>query len=334
MNEIPIDSGVSMKRVLHDGKSVYEPHVYKNESELLAFARQHAKLIFGADAIWLPGGRIGAKPGQQGAKGKPDAFVIQPVKYNWVVVEVELARHDLHRHINPQISRFAVAWKRERKELVDQLTKKCKANQDVVDELKALGYPDIHEFLSDLVENKPDLAVIIDGENQELYELEDIWNFRVYWSIFNTYHLVGTRGPELIHHIGLLRGAMTGIVESIGRRKSPPHWLRKLIFLGKTETFRYSKFIPVMVAEELIRIGKFPSAPFGFGGDRFLVNSVPTHANGNDFFQPEKLSNGWFIETHASESRNRFLAEKLIEHCGIKDSSVRIEQIEKEESRT
>ena len=313
-----------MKRILHDGALVYEPHEYKNEMELQEYARQHVKTIFGEDAIWLPGGRIGAKPRDRGAKGIPDAFVILPSKLKWIVVEVELARHDLHRHINPQISRFAVAWKRERKALVDQLTKKCKSSKAIVAELESYGYTDIHEFLSDLLEDKPDLSIIIDGENEELSELEDIWNFNIYWSVFSTFNVVDSKSSGRIHQIDRIHDNVSSKGASTRRRRAPPREPRSLHFLGKIAAYRYSKHIPVMVAEELIKLGKFPKKPFGLGGDRYIVNRTPKHPKGNDFFQPVRLSNGWWIETHASEERNRYLAEKLIEHSGEKNAKVQL----------
>jgi len=322
-----------MRRILHDGEAVFELNEYRNEMELQEHARRHAKTIFGDDAIWLPGGRIGAKGRDKGAKGIPDAFVILPKKHRWAVVEVELARHDLHKHINPQISRFATAWKRERKRLVDQLTKKCKDNKAIVADLASHGCTDIHEFLSDLLESKPDLAIIIDDETEELYELGDVWNFKVYWSIFNTYSTGGAKDTRRIHQIDTLSDQQHDKRETAGGRRSAPREARNLTFLGKTMTYRFSKHIPVMVAEELIRRGKFPTAPFGTGGERFLVNAVPKHLNGNDFVQPVKLTNGWWIETHASEERNRYLAQKLIEHVGEKNSEVLIGSAESEPRR-
>ena len=101
-------------KVLEMEGRIFRPQQYKNEAELQRYVEQNIRSIFGEDSVWFSGARIGAGRGKKGAKGIPDGFVFNLKHRSWTIVEVELARHSLHDHINPQVTRFAVARKKNR----------------------------------------------------------------------------------------------------------------------------------------------------------------------------------------------------------------------------
>lgn len=86
---------------------------------------------------------------------------------------------------------------------------------------------------------------------------------------------------------------------------------------GEEKRIKYWKYVLVEVAEWLIRNNSLtaPKCPIGRGYDRYIVHTQSRHSSGKDFFQPERLSKGLFLETNVS-ARNavddaRFLIEKL-----------------------
>jgi hypothetical protein len=315
-----------MKIILRDGH-LYQPHVYRGEPELQGYVEKNFESIFGSDSIWLPGGRIGGKRTDRGAKGIPDGFVVQILRRNWAIVEIELASHPLHDHITPQIGRFSVAWKRDRKRLVDRLFRKCEDSKAIMEKFRSHEVTDVYKFLADLIENKPDLVIVIDEYTDELEELKDIWKFDIHWSIFRTYMDLESGSSSPIFEADALYQPTDKTLQSIVSVTRGP--TRKLVFLGKSVPFRYSKEIPSIVSSYLVEIGKLTpgNVPWGPGKNRYLVNTVPKHPKGNDFFQPVQLRNGWWVETHASEEYQLRLASQLLEHCGETDTKVRIEPL-------
>lgn len=98
--------------------------------------------------------------------------------------------------------------------------------------------------------------------------------------------------------------------------KSP----RKMKLKGEVFDIRNSFEILVNTANWLIKSGKLkPSdCPVGIGrGKRYLVNKEPKHKYGDDFRAPKKLSNGLWIETHASTAGAINYTKRLLERFGV-----------------
>jgi len=317
-------------KVLEMNGEVFNPYEYQNEAELQEYVERDFEHIFGHEAIWLPGRRIGAGRGEKGAKGIPDGFIILLEQKKWIIVEVELSTHSLHDHVNPQISKFSQAWKKDRKAFVDRIFKKCEQSKEILDKFKNYGILSNHyKFIADVVEDKPDIAIVIDEYSEELDDLKGEWNFSLSWSIFRAY--VPVRGPSdrMIFEMDKIGAAHRTRRPSKGQEFSSSKTIRKLVFLGRTISFEKSSEIPVIVANELIKQGKLnrDKVPWGPGKKRFLVNTEPKHPRGNEFFMPAKLDNGWWVERHASEKRQISLAARLIRHCGLENNEVRIDPI-------
>jgi len=93
---------------------------------------------------------------------------------------------------------------------------------------------------------------------------------------------------------------------------------RKMKIESDIYEIRNSYDILVNTAEWLIKKSKLRSdnCPIVSGYRRNLVNSQPKHRYGDGFRAPKKLSNGLFIETHASTAGCINNARKLLEKCG------------------
>ena len=125
-------------KILKKNGTVFTPHEYVDEPELQDYVENNLEYIFGKDAIWVKGGMIGGPKGSKGVKGKPDLFVIQIERENWVIVEVELERHPVYAHISDQINRFASAWHKDPKRVVDYIYDKCKASKKLLSRINLI----------------------------------------------------------------------------------------------------------------------------------------------------------------------------------------------------
>ena len=52
-------------------------------------------------------------------------------------------------------------------------------------------------------------------------------------------------------------------------------------------------------------------------GKRYLINKESKHKYGDDFRAPKKLSNGLWIETHASTAGTINYTKRLLERFGV-----------------
>jgi hypothetical protein len=314
-----------MKTILLSGER-YTPYEFANEDELQQSVIDNVESIFGNDAIWISGARLGGKRNEKRAKGQPDGFIIHIESSTWTIVEVELAKHPLHDHIVSQISRFNGAYKKDRKKIIDHMFEECKDSKEILEKLEQYGIDkEIHRFITETIEKTPTITILIDEDSEELEDVMGSLPFKTAKSIVIPFRSErSSRANPIIEYDALNVGSSNARAgKKRDRRKST---IRALVFLGKRVTFTHSKEIPVLVAEELIRTGKFKTAnAWGPGKKRFLINKVPTHPEGNDFFSPMPLSNGWWVETHASEPDNLRHAKYLIEYCGVKDNDIHIE---------
>ncbi len=97
---------------------------------------------------------------------------------------------------------------------------------------------------------------------------------------------------------------------------------------GKNFDLNNSFEILVNTANWLIDQGKLrPSdCPVGIGGGkRYLVNREPKHRTGDGFRAPKKLSNGLYIEVHASTAASINYAQRLLEKFFVPGSSLVLE---------
>jgi hypothetical protein len=99
-----------------------------------------------------------------------------------------------------------------------------------------------------------------------------------------------------------------------------------LKFLDITTNVHNVKAINAIVANELIKRGLLTedNIPWGKGKRRYYISKTPKHQHGKEFFSPIRLSNGWWIETHASRKSTLDLVRRLMEHCGITNTQIEL----------
>ena len=94
--------------ITKDGR--YHLYSYINEEELEKIIVEHSHEIFGKNILYLPKIKIKSKAG---IGTIPDGYVIDFDKKKLYLIEVELIRHDIRKHILPQIASFIIALKNE-----------------------------------------------------------------------------------------------------------------------------------------------------------------------------------------------------------------------------
>lgn len=103
---------------------------------------------------------------------------------------------------------------------------------------------------------------------------------------------------------------------------------RKMKLKGEVFELRNSFEILVNTANWLIKNNKLkPSdCPITIGrGKRNLINKEPKHKYGGDFRAPKKLSNGLWIETHASTASTINYTKRLLEKYGVSPATLTIQ---------
>jgi len=145
------------------------------EEELEEFVNACSKKIFGGDSLYFSVKRRLKSLG--GVGSIPDGYVIKPSKpYRWSIVEVELSSHPVHDHIVSQLSRFTSGIRNpeSRKSIVRALHDEI--SSDPVTEAyvrKQISPNEIFRYLSDIIDQEPQLVIVIDETTTELEEACD-----------------------------------------------------------------------------------------------------------------------------------------------------------------
>lgn len=118
--------------ITRDGR--YRLYDYQNEIELERMIVEHSKEIFGKNTYYFD---IKKKiTGKSGFGTIPDGYVIDFDRKKIYVLEVELIKHDLKKHIIPQIMSFKIALdnKNSREELVEIFADELKSSKNITKE--------------------------------------------------------------------------------------------------------------------------------------------------------------------------------------------------------
>lgn len=160
-----------MRILLKDGVK-YLPYKYQDEEELEQMVVEHSEILFGKDVLFFPKQKIKT---HSGLGTIPDGFLLLLEEKKWYIVEVELSSHPLYEHIVVQISKFNSAIKNpnSRKNLVKAFYKEIqeKANPQLRYKFESRGIRELHKFLSDIVDEDPEIIIVIDEKTEELEEV-------------------------------------------------------------------------------------------------------------------------------------------------------------------
>jgi hypothetical protein len=160
--------------LLVDGVS-YRLSNITNEEELETYIESHSRQIFGPESLYFPVKK--QMKSMSGIGSIPDGYVVMLSRpYRWLLVEVELSNHPIYEHIVPQLNKFVQGIKNpdSKKQLVKALLEVIRGDQVLEAYVKKqLGSGELHEFLSNTIDQSPELAVIIDNKTTELLEACD-----------------------------------------------------------------------------------------------------------------------------------------------------------------
>lgn len=98
------------KSVILNEKGLFHLYNYQSESELERMIVEHSSEIFGKNIQYFNKKRIESKAGFGTI---PDGYIIDFDKNKLYIIEVELIKHDIKKHILPQISTFILAMQNE-----------------------------------------------------------------------------------------------------------------------------------------------------------------------------------------------------------------------------
>ncbi len=172
--------------ILYEDAVRYIEYQYKNESEIEEMIFEHSKKIFGEDSLLLAKRKIKAN---SGIGTIPDAFVLSLGDKKWYLVEVELKNHPLYEHIVPQISKFNTAIKNSdsQKKIIKMVYEEIKNDpqKNLIFQLKQIK--EVFKYVTEILESKPQIIILIDGKNDELEEVCDSLPFDSKVIEFKTY---------------------------------------------------------------------------------------------------------------------------------------------------
>ncbi|MBU2008962.1 MAG: hypothetical protein KJ624_03815 [Chloroflexi bacterium] len=181
--------------LLMDGVK-YEEWIPPDEEALEEVVKEHHEDIFGEGSLYFD---IKSKISGSSVASIPDGYAIRFEPDQWWVVEVELSTHDVYGHIQPQIGKFlaAVGKLETRAELKKKLYGEIVADEQVKADLQGRKGGEIFKLLSDLLDQPPKVAVIIDSEAPALADLSlsvppEVVEFR-------TFRRAGAGAPAHIH---------------------------------------------------------------------------------------------------------------------------------------
>lgn len=143
-----------------------------NEDEYESYVVSNAEQVFGKDSHYFA---VKPKLKSFGGVGSiPDGIVVYFTKpYRWAIIEVELSSHPVFEHVLAQLNKFMVGYKGpEGKRAIVKLI------DDEIDGdplLKAwvekkIGVGDFFRFLTNLVDQQPDVYVVINEKSPEIEE--------------------------------------------------------------------------------------------------------------------------------------------------------------------
>lgn len=165
--------------ILMQGKRFIQ-YSYKNEDEFEKDVSYNAKKFFGGNIIYI---NAKLKMDSKSLGGSiPDGFLFDftDVKNPYFyLVEIELSTHDFYRHIFPQITKFFSSIKdnKNRTDLVEKIFSMINSDADLKKEFKSvLGEREIYKFIRDTIETNRNILLILDGEKEELPEIQETYN--------------------------------------------------------------------------------------------------------------------------------------------------------------
>lgn len=203
--EICVKIRIEMK-ILHKDSIKYLPYKYKNEEELERMVCEHSEILFGEGSVFFSKQKIKTI---SGIGTIPDGFLILLKEKKWYIVEVELSSHPLYDHVVAQVIKFNGAIKNpnNRKKLAGAFYKEVesKENFQLRYKIESGGIRELYKFLSDIVDETPEIIIVIDERTVELEEVCENLPFKTNILEFQTYFRESVGIGVHIHLFDVLR---------------------------------------------------------------------------------------------------------------------------------
>ena len=170
----------------------YELWIPEEEDEFEEIVKEHSKEIFGNDSVYVDiKKRIKS---ESGISSIPDGYLVDFSDNSLWIVEVELSKHPLHRHLVAQLNTFMSGIKdpEAQKEIVAAIYSAIKG--DVLLEAfvrKRLGSKDPHHFLSELISKDLNITVVIDELNKKVEKAFENFKVKIYFVELKTFKRTG-----------------------------------------------------------------------------------------------------------------------------------------------
>lgn len=119
----------------------------------------------------------------------PDAFVIDFEKEKWFIVEIEISNHNVYSHIVPQLTKFSSALNNLQtiKQLVKLFESEIKADPFKNALLLSIGKTEVFKTVSEILDKKPELIIIIEQQHDELTSVFNSLPFKTIINVFRTF---------------------------------------------------------------------------------------------------------------------------------------------------
>jgi len=151
------------------GSRLLAKRSFENEEELETIVKTKPEVILGDDVIYMPQKSLGTAGG---AGSILDGVAVDLSGERWYIVEVELARHDMWSHIEPQVSKQMVAARnpKTKLELRHRILTQIEKNEEWRKKLAERGVSEIRisEFVEKILSKDPVVVIPIDDIPEDL----------------------------------------------------------------------------------------------------------------------------------------------------------------------
>jgi len=168
-----------MGSVIFHNNSKLTEFRYTSERDFENVMKNNTKLLFGRSTIYID---LKAKIDTASLGGSiPDGLLFDLKNIDnpeFYLVEVELEKHDFHRHIFPQITKFFAFFRnpKAQNELIEKIFSATQINKEIEKEFKQfLKGREVFKFIKDTIENSQNILITIDEMKPELLEMIDTY---------------------------------------------------------------------------------------------------------------------------------------------------------------
>ncbi len=164
-------SDIRYKPILIHNDKIYHLYEFKYEQELEEYIVKYQKEIFGRNTIYID---VKTKLKIPGLKSNvTDGFLIDfndPSSFKIWLVEAELIKHDIEKHINPQVTNFIekLRDRHVRYDIAEAIYSELSKSGKVRSLKKVLGDEMFKKLIDTLSKSKDNMIIIIDKVNLDL----------------------------------------------------------------------------------------------------------------------------------------------------------------------